>query len=1713
MTVNVAPSIGTQPASQTVNEGQTASFSVVASGSGTLTYQWKKNGSNISGATSSSYTTPATSSADNAAVYTVTVSNSVGSVTSSNATLTVNVAPTISTQPASQTVNEGQTVSFGVVASGSGTLSYQWKKNGSNISGATSSTYTTPATSSADSAAVYTVTVSNSVGNVTSSNATLTVNVAPSISTQPASLTVKAGETASFSVVASGSGTLTYQWKKNGSNISGATSSSYTTPATSSADNAAVYTVTVSNSVGSVTSSNATLTVNVAPSIGTQPASQTVNEGQTASFSVVASGSGTLTYQWKKNGSNISGATSSTYTTPATSSADNAAVYTVTVSNSVGNVTSSNATLTVNVAPSISTQPASLTVKAGETASFSVVASGSGTLTYQWKKNGSNISGATSSSYTTPATSSADNAAVYTVTVSNSVGSVTSSNATLTVNVAPSIGTQPASQTVNEGQTASFSVVASGSGTLTYQWKKNGSNISGATASTYTTPATSSADNAAVYTVTVSNSVGSVTSSNATLNVNVAPTISTQPASQTVNEGQTVSFGVVASGTAPFTYQWKKNGSNISGATSNSYTTPATSSADSGAVFTVVVSNSVGNVTSSNATLTVTVAPSITSQPASQTVNEGQTATFSVTATGTSPSYQWKKNGSNISGATSSSYTTPATSSADNAAVYTVTVSNSAGTVTSGNATLTVNVAPSITTQPASQTVDEGQTVSFGVVASGSGTLTYQWKKNGSNISGATASMYTTPATSSADTGAVFTVVVSNSVGSVTSSNATLTVNVAPSISTQPASQTVTEGQTASFGVVASGSGTLSYQWKKNGSNISGATSSTYTTPATSSADNAAVYTVTVSNSVGSVTSSNATLNVNVAPTISTQPASQTVNEGQTVSFGVVASGTAPFTYQWKKNGSNISGATASMYTTPATSSADSGAVYTVTVSNSVGNVTSSNATLTVTVAPSISTQPAAQTVTAGQTATFSVTATGTSPSYQWKKNGSNISGATASTYTTPATSSADNGAVYTVTVSNSAGTVTSNNATLTVNYAPIISIQPASQTVNAGQTVSFGVVASGTATLTYQWKKNGSNISGATASMYTTPATSSADSGAVYTVTVSNAVGSVTSSNATLTVSVVAPSISTQPAAQTITEGQTASFTVAATGTGPFSYQWKKNGSDISGATLSSYTTPAASTADNGAAYSVSVSNSAGIATSGNATLTVNSSSTTRYSLLAKASGGTYDKTECVKDNSTGLLWEGKTASGTRAGGNRYSNYDSTTKAQVWVWTNATDSYFVNPTQEQIDASTNSMSYLQAVNASALCGFTDWRLPTKEELQGIVESTQSPAIDTAWFPNTQTRGYWAASPYVIDSNGAWSVNFNEGSVFSVSRNGDLHVRLVRGTPYSLVAKASGGTYDKTECVKDNITGLVWEGKTASGSRAGVNGYTNFDSTSSAQKWNGITLVNPTQADIDASTNSIGYKNAVNTSALCGFTDWRLPTTDELQGILASSGSPRIDATWFPNTQASYYWSSSPYMGSSNYASVVGFSAGAVYNGNRNYDSRVRLVRGNRYSLVAKASGGTYDKTECVKDNITGLVWEGKTARGSGSRAGVNAYTNLDSTSSAQKWNNGTLLNPTQAEIDASTNSIGYKNAVNTSALCGFTDWRLPTKEELQGILASSGSPRIDATWFPNTQASYYWSSSPYVGVSYNAWVVYFDDGDVGSGNRGYGNGHVRLVR
>jgi hypothetical protein len=258
--------------------------------------------------------------------------------------------------------------------------------------------------------------------------------------------------------------------------------------------------------------------------------------------------------------------------------------------------------------PSISAQPQSKTATAPATAMFSVTATGTPPLSYQWKKNGAVISGATSSTYTTPATTTGANGARFTVTVTNGFGSATSNSAILTVYPAATmnqspvgpilIGGQPQNQDVIAPGTATFSASAIGTEPITYQWKKNGAPISGATSASYTTPATTMADNGASFTVTVANSVNGFTSAPATLTVTsvpVAPTVVAPPSQISVHQGTSALFHVFATGTAPLSYRWRKNGTPISNATDATYQTPLTTAADNNAQFSVIVTNSAGS--------------------------------------------------------------------------------------------------------------------------------------------------------------------------------------------------------------------------------------------------------------------------------------------------------------------------------------------------------------------------------------------------------------------------------------------------------------------------------------------------------------------------------------------------------------------------------------------------------------------------------------------------------------------------------------------------------------------------------------------------------------------------------------------------------------------------------------------------------------------------------------------------------------------------------------------------------------------------------------------------------------------------------------------------------------------------------------------------------------------------------------------------------------
>jgi hypothetical protein len=236
-------------------------------------------------------------------------------------------------------------------------------------------------------------------------------------------------------VAASGSPAPTYQWRKGGANLAGRTSATLSLTAVVAGD-AGSYDCVATNSAGTATSMAATLTVNAAntaPAFTTQPTSQSAAAGGSATFTVTASGSPTPALQWRKGGVNLAGRTAATLVLTSVGSGD-AGSYDCVATNVAGTVTSTAATLTVAAAapPSISRQPAPMNSLPGSGAFFYVQASGSG-ISYQWRKNGTAIAGATQVSLAL-ANVQASDAGAYSVLITDSTGAqVASTAASLTV--------------------------------------------------------------------------------------------------------------------------------------------------------------------------------------------------------------------------------------------------------------------------------------------------------------------------------------------------------------------------------------------------------------------------------------------------------------------------------------------------------------------------------------------------------------------------------------------------------------------------------------------------------------------------------------------------------------------------------------------------------------------------------------------------------------------------------------------------------------------------------------------------------------------------------------------------------------------------------------------------------------------------------------------------------------------------------------------------------------------------------------------------------------------------------------------------------------------------------------------------------------------------------------------------------------------------------
>ena len=666
------------------------------------------------------------------------------------------------------------------------------------------------------------------------------------------------------------------------------------------------------------------------------------------------------------------------------------------------------------------------------------------------------------------------------------------------------------------GSSVTFTAAPTNGGTApTYQWKVNGTAVSGATSSTYTTTTLAVGSNAVtcVMTSNLTGVTGSPATSNTitvTVNTSVTPSVSITSTATSICSGQNITFTATPTngGITP-AYQWKNNGTAISGATSSTYS--STGLANNAVITCVLTSNAscptTTTATSNSITITIvtSVTPSVSIVPGGGTsICSGQSVTLTATPTngGTSPTYQWYKNGTAIGGATASTYTT--TTLANNDIITCILTSNASclsTTTATSNAitfTITANAAASVSIAASpGNTVCSGQNVTFTATPVNGGTApTYQWYKGGTAINGATGSTYSSTTLANGDV--ITCKIVSNS-QCVTTSNATsnaITINISgavtPAVSIVSGSgNSICTGQNVTFTATpVNGGSSPTYQWYNGGTAIGGATSATYSS---SSLTNGAAISVVLTSSSSCASPTTATSNVinisvatgGIASVILSSSVGTSICSGQngTLSATPVNGGSTP-AYQWMLNGNNISGATSASYTPTSITNGDIYIVQLTSSSSCVSQQVVVSSPLTFTV---VQGGPAVVSISSnvglnicqGVGVTFNATAVngGSSPVYQWSKNGSNVGNASASYI--------DNGLVdgdvincsITSTLScASPNTATSNSLTMNVFAAPAANI-----------TDSSGILVS-TPGSSYQWYVNNISVGGAGSQRLTPP-------------------------------------------------------------------------------------------------------------------------------------------------------------------------------------------------------------------------------------------------------------------------------------------------------------------------------------------------------------------------------------------------------------------------------------------------------------------------------------------------------------------------------------------------------------------------------------------------------------------------------------------------
>ena len=590
-------------------------------------------------------------------------------------------------------------------------------------------------------------------------------------------------------------------------------------------------------------------------------------------------------------------------------------------------------------------------------------------------------------------------------------------------------------------------------------------------------------------------------------------------------------------------------------------------------------------------------APAITSQPSASTICAESNTTFSAVfsnATG----YQWQvdrgagfiniSNTAPYSGANTATLTITGATAGINGYAYRVVATGACSpAATSNSATLTVNSAPAITSQPNASAICAGSNTTFSAVSSNA--TGYQWQvdqgagfiniSNTAPYSGANTATLTITGATAGINGYAYRVIATGSCSpAATSNSAKLTVNSAPAITSQPSASTICAGANTIF--TAAASNATGYQWQvdqgagfiniSNGAPYSGATTGTLTITGATAGINGYAYRVVAAGSCSpAATSNSATLTVNSAPAITSQPSASTICAGANTIFTAAASNATG--YQWQvdqgagfiniSNGAPYSGATTGTLTITGATAGINGYAYRVVAAGSCSPAATSNsATLTVNSAPAITSQPSASTICAGANTIFTAAASNAT-GYQWQvdqgagfiniSNGAPYSGATTATLTITGATAGINGYAYRVVATGSCSpAATSNSATLTVSSVTG-SATKNNVSCNGGSNGSITLTPSGgTAPYTYNW--GGGILTkdrvGLTAG--------------IYTVTIKDANGC----TGNVSVTIIEPALLVATAgAQTNVScngGATGSATVKVTGgTGSYTYSWSPSG------------------------------------------------------------------------------------------------------------------------------------------------------------------------------------------------------------------------------------------------------------------------------------------------------------------------------------------------------------------------------------------------------------------------------------------------------------------------------------------------------------------------------------------------------------------------